>query len=539
MKSVKSFFPAFAWLLTGLFAVTIVWLNFHCALWYDHDIFPDAYLGRLMFEQKTLFPSNWVFGNRFFILGTPVLAAFYYAVFQDTVLSMAAASSTMMVLVLFVFIWALYPKIGKKGIAAGTLCMIGGIILGVRASTFKAGLQVLYTMSSYYACYLVVILFTMGVFLRLRELGKVSWWQWVLCVLLNFAVGIHSIREMLLLNIPLVLVEGLDLVRRMRKENYRDVFFAERFKILFAGLMFVVNLAGVLVSHWIPAQVTPAIDPGINLEGAVLWSQFLESSRNLVEIMGLLFPARGLKCYPLFGAALVIVSVVFYSLWLILKYKDTGFLATFIKYCGISVFGVWFAGVFIIHTRPLYFFVYYLLATLCILYLLRRSEEKGLYGWLYAAVLAIGTISYVSHFLPDYLDYRKNDAKARAVAREIVEKGDVDCIFDVYDHPIIAAYSKDRIVSCKVNVDYTRANGYLFSANPSLITNEMRDDAYFGRELISLGRSQYEHILERAPAEYLDEFRESLVLEREDTIGDNTYMLFRPVRRVVGPQVLQ
>lgn len=539
MKSIKTILPILALALTGLFALTIVWLNFHSALWYDHDIFPDAYLGRLMYEQKTLFPQNWVFGNRYFVLGTPVLAALYYGIFHDTVLSMAAASSTMMVLVLAIFVWALYPRVGKKGIAAGALCIIGGIILGVRASTFKEGLQVLYTMSSYYACYLIVILFTMGVFLRLRDSGKVPWWQWLVCVLLNFAIGIHSVREMLLLNIPLVLVEGIDLISRMRKENFRDAFFSERYKILFAGLLFILNLLAIIVSHLIPAQVAPAINPGLNLQGAVILNQFLESSSNLTIIMGLQFPARGLKCYPLFAAALVIVSVVFYSLWLIVKKKDTGWMATFIKFCCISVFGVWFAGVFILHTRPLYFFVYYLLATLCIMYLLRELKGKSLYNWLYAAVLAIGAVSYVSHFLPDYLDYRKNDAKARAVAEEIVEKGDVDCIYDVYDHPIIAAYSKDRIVSCKVNVDYSRANGYLFSGNPSLITNEMLEDAYFGRELISLGRSQYEHILERAPADYLKEFNEALVLEREDTIGDNTYMLFRPVKRVVGPPVLE
>ena len=89
-------------LLLGTFVyfISILWINFHAKQWYSFDIYSDAFLARIMVEQRTLFPDNWVFGNQYYVIATPVLAAIFYALFHDTVLAMSLASSVMTIFIL-------------------------------------------------------------------------------------------------------------------------------------------------------------------------------------------------------------------------------------------------------------------------------------------------------------------------------------------------------------------------------------------------------------------------------------------------------
>ncbi len=524
--------------LIALFAGSIVWLNFHSELWYDHDIYPDAYLARLMFEQKTLFPENWIFGNRLFIIGTPVLSAFFYTFIQDSVYSMALASSVMMVLVLLSFVWSIRPWAKKNSVlAAGVLCLIGGVVLGIRASSFIAGLQILYTMCSYYACYLIVILLSVGLFLRLRDGIRISPVMFVLCLLLSFATGLHSVRELLLLIIPLCILEFLDICSIWKEErNLGRSLFQERKKILFVGGMVFMNLAGIITSGYIPAKRVPIIETGFVKSFSQLGYKLADSALDMLRITGLAFPERGVKCLPLFFAALIIVSLIICSIVQIIRKKDNGALATFLKFSIISVLGVWAAGILVLKARPLYYFIHYLTATLSVVYLLVLWRHKAGVIRVLLCVIAFSSISYVYNFATDFLDYRHNSAKARSITDSLVGQGNVDCIYDIYDQkPIFAAYSHDRILSSTIFFDFDMTDGYLFSTNSSLITTQMQEDAFFGRTLVSMSKSHYNRMMQDATPDYVDKFNETMALEQEETVGDFSYMLFRPLAKVIGP----
>ena len=46
-------------------------------------MYSDAQIAKLMWEQKTIFPKNWIFGNQYYVIATPVLAAVMYGICGD------------------------------------------------------------------------------------------------------------------------------------------------------------------------------------------------------------------------------------------------------------------------------------------------------------------------------------------------------------------------------------------------------------------------------------------------------------------------
>ena len=70
------FISLFAALVLLGFLAVFALLNFRCLpVFCDGDIYTDMSLSRLMWEQKTLFPEGWIFGNQVYVIATPVWAA--------------------------------------------------------------------------------------------------------------------------------------------------------------------------------------------------------------------------------------------------------------------------------------------------------------------------------------------------------------------------------------------------------------------------------------------------------------------------------
>ena len=135
-------------LLIVVYILSIFWVNFHSPFWMDMDIYTDTLFAHILSEEGTLFPSSWVFGNQYYVVSTPVLAAIFNPIVQDSVLSMAIASSLMTIFCLLSFIWCIRPFVTKKSLLTGLLCIGGGVILGTNAASYISGFQVLYTMAS-------------------------------------------------------------------------------------------------------------------------------------------------------------------------------------------------------------------------------------------------------------------------------------------------------------------------------------------------------------------------------------------------------
>ena len=219
---------------------SVSWINFHSAQWYNFDMYADASVARLMAEQHSLFPEGWIFGNQYYVIATPVIAALFYLICRNTVLAMSLATSLMYVLILVSFYWCAKELFSIKARRIGLFCMAGATILGDSVSSCTYGFQILYSMASYYACYVVVILLHLGIWARIDKGRRVPVPVMVLALITSFALGIQSPRELLSLCIPLFLVTLAALLKKKDRLRIRSFQFAAGSSIL--------NLLGLLAN---------------------------------------------------------------------------------------------------------------------------------------------------------------------------------------------------------------------------------------------------------------------------------------------------
>ena len=82
--------------LLAYFAVFAI-VNFAgFAYFCNADMYEDTLVARLMWEQKTLFPENYIFGNQYYVIATPVFAALFYGLTgsMNTAMQIAVIGST-------------------------------------------------------------------------------------------------------------------------------------------------------------------------------------------------------------------------------------------------------------------------------------------------------------------------------------------------------------------------------------------------------------------------------------------------------------
>ena len=70
---------ALALLVMACYFAVFAVINFKCfARFCEQDMYADTLVAMMMWEQKSLFPLGYVFGNQLYIVATPVLAALFY-----------------------------------------------------------------------------------------------------------------------------------------------------------------------------------------------------------------------------------------------------------------------------------------------------------------------------------------------------------------------------------------------------------------------------------------------------------------------------
>ena len=182
---------------------------------YTTDMYTDIMVAVEMWEEKTLFPSNWVFGNQLYVFATPVLSALIYGITGNAFRSMGAAAFLMGVLVLASFFWMLggiFPKIRERLFAIAAFLTV--VILFADAFYRVNGWQLLFTMCAFYACYAIAAFLALGCYLRSEE--KPTPVMAGLACLLSFAMGIQSLRQTAVMVLPMLGMEAWRMVSRAR-----------------------------------------------------------------------------------------------------------------------------------------------------------------------------------------------------------------------------------------------------------------------------------------------------------------------------------
>jgi len=225
------------------------------------DMYEDTYVAKLMWEQKTVFPENWVFGNQYYVITTPVLSALFYGMGLTVNTAMAAATTVMTILILLSLFWMLRP------FARWHECLLGcALMLAVVSGPYLVDAiegQIFYLMCSYYAAYLITLFVAFGAYIRAMK--GCSWRAFVpmaaLSAALSFCTGMQSLRQTAIMVLPMGVYEILRWLPRVPEvigtlrtlrvyQNTRPLKAAMRQKLagekgtILALAVFVSNLLG-------------------------------------------------------------------------------------------------------------------------------------------------------------------------------------------------------------------------------------------------------------------------------------------------------
>ena len=323
-----------------------------------------------------------------YVIATPAIAALFCGIFRNSVFSMACASSLMFLLILLTYYWSFRPILSKSALWTGVFCMTGATILGDSISSSTYGFQILYTMASYYACYLLVILLHLSIWVRFGKARMVSPVLIGLALAASLALGIQSQREMLALCIPFLLIT-LVLWLKAKTDS------GEKKGFLFAAASLGANLIGLCGNGYIRqhagsqylSNVSSAEAAGADAFG----TRFAESGRAFLDLVGLRYLHYGWKwkLLAVLGCFLLIVALA--ALVICMKKRDR-MGSRMLLFCWLSLFGVFTAGILVVRVRAIYYFVWYLLIPLSISFLLEHCSAKRK-PLLCAAVLFCGAMN--------------------------------------------------------------------------------------------------------------------------------------------------
>ena len=226
------------------FAVFAV-INFKCfARFCEQDMYADTLVAMMMWEQKSLFPLGYVFGNQLYVVATPVLAALFYGFTGSPNTAMALATTVMSALIMLSFFWMLRPFVKRSLSLSCAALMLAACAFGDKLANQEMG-QLLFLLCSYYACYLITLFVVLGDYMRSVTEPGLRPLPLVLSLLLCFATGMQSLRQTCIMVLPILAFEGLQLLLGFRAQG--RAAFQERKMPLLRTLAYAgANVAGLL-----------------------------------------------------------------------------------------------------------------------------------------------------------------------------------------------------------------------------------------------------------------------------------------------------
>lgn len=250
------------------------------------DMYQDTLAARLMWEKKSLFPDNYLFGNQFYVLSTPVAAALFYGLTGSMNTAMALATLLMSALVLWSLDWMLRPWTKTPLLRAAVALAAVGLLFGPASCVREDGAQLFYVMCSFYACYAVTHFVVLGDYARARAVGGRRLPALSLALALCFAMGMQSARQTCVTVLPLLGLEALRLLLRLVKRQ-PPLPEKERAPLLRVGAYTLANLAGMLCVRAIHPRQHSIYGGSSLLSGASLPEKLREMHAALSGVSGL------------------------------------------------------------------------------------------------------------------------------------------------------------------------------------------------------------------------------------------------------------
>ncbi|MDR1821787.1 MAG: hypothetical protein LBQ91_05040 [Oscillospiraceae bacterium] len=441
-KIKKYVFPtAAAALLLAFFAAFCV-INFAGGpRFFDFDMYADTAIAKLIWEQKTLFPSGWAFGNQLYTIATPVLAALFYGITGNLNLAMSLATTLNTLLMCFAFCWAVRPHTSASGALAGLLVLVGGII-STNAVTALHG-QLFYVLCSYYANYMITLFVIWGWYARTVSGKRVFGAAFAVSIVLSFLSGIQSVRQLAVVMLPLASAAAVRFVYIWIKR--RAISKTELIAVSAAAAVVLANLAGILAARSLNIPMTSLYG---SLEAAQpnLAQAIAENKEALIVITGLQYLAKNRTGIFLTVFAAMIIAVVCAFPVLHIKARASGRFSDGMLICAalgfVSLFGMLFANLFLdMALRPIYLFPWYALAAFSFAGIAPRLRPRILRCGLFVLCVFCACNLYIGYAKPAAEALSQDDSAEKQTAAWIADTG-YDYIYGDARHiRKIAAYT--------------------------------------------------------------------------------------------------
>lgn len=367
----------------------------------NSDVYADMQVAKRMWEQKTLFPEGWIFGNQFYVVATPVLAAVFYGITGNINVAMGLATEMMTVLIFLSLFWMLRSFVNDQ--LSYLVCCLLLLASGISPNgPYALNVLLFFTQASFYACYLITMFIVFGDYVRAVHSAKIRLFAWLLSLVLCFATGMQSLRQTVVMVLPIMACECFLALRRVlqHKKPWDKTNLGSAIRAVSYGL---ANVAGKMtmdslnvpndsiygqmrmlpLREWLP-RMQPVKDAFANISGL---------DYIVLGEAGILFTVASL-----FWIGLVIAAAV---LWLGRINRQETDLELCWLLCLVGMIGVILSTVVLdITLRGMYLFTWYPLLGLSAVLLLNRLSPK-LRAGLISLICALSLGSLYECYVPN------------------------------------------------------------------------------------------------------------------------------------------
>ena len=441
--------------------------SFYCT-----DMYSDILYAVRAWESKSLFPDGWVFGNQFYVIGTPVLSALIYGIIGHAARSMAIASVCMTIGIALSLLWMLKPVFSR--LEEQLIVLLGLVVITAYygdAVYSINGWQLFFTMCSYYACYLITSFLCFGFFLRRgEELTKSRIALLVLTFFLSFGAGIQSLRQTVIMVPSMLVLEAIAQLKAFTKHKKIQLQ-----PLLMTTSLSAANLLGVFVIRLLNVPQREIFNAVYFLERDEIALSVSNTLKNMTE----LFLDREYFGMLLLVVIAFVVLNYFQSKWN--KQELPTHWNTLVLLFAFSVMGVALIDIFTQMTiRSIYYFMLFPLVAIFGAYAYRQWKGGKVIVLVLLTMLVIG--SFQSTVLPASKTAKasKNNISYE-VSEMLIEKGYTTIYSGWNQCEDIAIASGGKITAGFWNRSKDVFSPVMYLCDPSIYETESEKCVYYLR----------------------------------------------------------
>ena len=328
-----------------------------------------------------MYEENYLFGNQFYVVATPVLSALFYGLTGSMNRAMAWATLVMSAFLLLSMDWMLRAHERRPMVRAAALLTFLASIFGPYTVFREDGQQLFFAMCSFYACYLICFFTVLGDYARARESEALRLPALLLSLFLCFCTGMQSLRQTCVLILPLLAYEALAALYRLWKKQ--PVYPRGKRVRLWRTLAYTgANILGLLVIRLLPVKRHEIYSGASIFSGASIGEKFRDVHTALITVTGYEATREGDKRLFFILMFLTMTLLVLTAIYLFLRGRrgEKG-VGCFWLVALIGCLAVIMASfVTSVRLRPIYLFLYYTFPALSLVLIAERARPRLLAG---------------------------------------------------------------------------------------------------------------------------------------------------------------